>query len=130
VLGLAARHSIVLGRHSQALEDGGEAFGPDLVAQAARDRVAPTIISAVASLAVFVPLLFFGGQAGLEVVHPMAVVVVGALVTSTALTLLVVPALYLRFGLRGASGREPLDLYIDLSSADAPGARTPSTVDA
>jgi Cu/Ag efflux pump CusA len=132
VFAIAARHSVVLARLSHSLEDGGETFGPDLVRQTARDRLAPTITSAVANLAVFVPLLFFGGRAGLEVVHPMAVVVVGGLVTSTALTLLVVPALYLRFGLRGEGSREPLDLVIDLSAMERSdeAARAPSTIDA
>jgi Cu/Ag efflux pump CusA len=132
VFALAARHSLVLVRHSQQLEDGGEAFGPDLVKHAVGDRLAPTLSSAVASLALFAPLLFFGGRAGFEVVHPMAVVVVGGLVTSMALTLLVAPSLYRRFGLRREGSREPLDLVIDLTTPEPPAetVRTPSTVDA
>jgi cobalt-zinc-cadmium resistance protein CzcA len=83
-------------------------------------------------LAVFVPLLFFGSRAGFEVVQPMAAVVVGGLLTSTVLTLLVVPALYLHFGFRKESAREPLDLVTDLAAAEAQeaAARAPSTVDA
>jgi Cu/Ag efflux pump CusA len=132
VYAIAARHMLVLVRHSHDLEDGGAEFGPGLVGQAARDRLAPAVTSTVAVLAVFVPLLFFGGRAGFEVVQPMAAVVVGGLVTSSILTLLVAPALYLRFGLRGESGREPLDLVTDLAAAEqaeaAVGSR--STVDA
>jgi Cu/Ag efflux pump CusA len=132
VFALAARHSVLLVRHGQQLEDGGEAFGPELVEHAVRDRLASTIASAVATLALFVPMLFFGGRAGFEVVHPMAVVVVGGLVTSTALTLLVVPSLYHRFGLRKEGSREPQDLVIDLTTPEQPAdaVRTPSTVDA
>jgi Cu/Ag efflux pump CusA len=132
VFALAARHSIVLVRHGQQLEDGGEAFGPELAEHAAVDRMPSTITSAIAILAVFVPMLFFGGRAGFEVVHPMAVVVVGGVVTSTALALLVVPSLYSRFGLRREESREPLDLVIDLTTPEKPAdaVRTPSTVDA
>jgi Cu/Ag efflux pump CusA len=132
VFALAARHSLVLVRRSHELEDGGETFGPELVRHVARERLAPTFTSAVAMLALFVPLLFFGGRAGFEVVHPMAAVVVGGVITSTALTLLVVPSLYLRFGRRAEGSREPLDLIIDLAAAEAPAQTVPatSTVDA
>jgi hypothetical protein len=44
------------------------------------------------------PFLFLGNRAGLEIVHPMAVVILGGLVTSTLLSLVVVPALYLSLG--------------------------------
>ena len=43
------------------------------------------------------PFVFMGATAGLEIVHPMAVVLLCGLATSTALTLFVLPALYLRF---------------------------------
>ena len=51
-----------------------------------------------------VPLLFYGDTPGREIEHPLAVVIIGGLVTSTLLTLFVVPSLYLRFG-RGKSER-------------------------
>jgi Cu/Ag efflux pump CusA len=50
-----------------------------------------------------VPLVALGDIAGLEIVHPMAVVMLAGLITSTFATLTVVPALYLRFGRK----REP-----------------------
>jgi Cu/Ag efflux pump CusA len=46
----------------------------------------------------FLPLVLLGDIAGLEIAHPMAVVVLGGLVTSTLLYLFVVPALYLSLG--------------------------------
>ena len=45
------------------------------------------------------PLVLFGNMAGNEIVHPMAVVILGGLVTSTLLYLFIVPTLYLHFGL-------------------------------
>jgi Cu/Ag efflux pump CusA len=50
-----------------------------------------------------VPLVALGDLAGLEIVHPIAVVILGGLVTATVFNLHVVPALYLRFGAK----REP-----------------------
>ena len=132
VLGLTARNCVLLVRRAQELEDhDGQAFGAELVGRVARERLAPTLTSAVATVLVFLPMLFFGGLAGFEVVQPMAAVVVGGLLTSTALTLLVVPALYLRFGARPAS-RESFDLVVDLTAEDEQPevVRTSSTIDA
>jgi Cu/Ag efflux pump CusA len=130
VFALAARHSVLLVRHGHELEDVGEDVGPDLAGRAALHRLTPTITSAIATLGLFVPLMFLGGRAGLEVVQPMAAVVVGGLVTSTALTLLVVPALYARFGTRREGAREPFDITIDLTTQRQDDVRTPSTIDA
>jgi CzcA family heavy metal efflux pump len=101
VLGLAARNSVVLIHRYQHLEQrNGETFGPELVVRAARERFGPIVITAFTTAAALLPFALFGGIAGLEVVHPMALVVLGGLVTSTLLCLFVIPALCLRFGSR------------------------------
>jgi len=96
---IAARNGIGLITHYQRLErDEDEAFGPELVLRGTRDRLARIVMTAVATALAFLPFVVSGAIAGFEVIHPMAVVIVGGLVTSTLLTLLIVPALYLRFG--------------------------------
>ena len=102
VFGLAARTGVLLIRRFQDLEREGESFGPELVEQGARERLTPILTSAVAIAVVMLPFVIAGSRPGLEVVHPMAVVILGGLVTSTLLALFVLPALYLRFG-----GRQP-----------------------
>jgi Cu/Ag efflux pump CusA len=99
VFAIAARNVIALIDHYQHLEQlEGKSLGPELVIQGAGERLAPILTTAFATgLAVF-PFLLLGNPAGLEIVHPMSVVVLGGLVTSTLLSLFVVPALYLRFG--------------------------------
>jgi Cu/Ag efflux pump CusA len=67
-----------------------------LVVRGAQERFLPTFAVAVAIAVIFVPVLVMGPLAGLEVLHPMAVVVLGGLVTTTAMSLFFLPLLYLR----------------------------------
>ena len=99
ILGIATRNGIMMISHFQHLEEvEGETFGPVLVARGARERIAPIIMTALTTGLALVPLAIAGPIPGHEIEHPMAIVILGGLVTSTLLNLLVVPALYLRFG--------------------------------
>ena len=64
----------------------------------ARERLAPIHMTAMAAGLALVPLAAAGDIPGHEIEHPMAVVILGGLVTSTLLNLFLVPSLYLRFG--------------------------------
>jgi Cu/Ag efflux pump CusA len=98
VLSVAARHAILLVSTCRSLEQHeGGAVGPELVLRGARQRFGPTVMSVTAIGVTFLPLLFLGDIAGLEIVHPMAVVIVGGLITSAIMNLFVVPALYSGF---------------------------------
>jgi CzcA family heavy metal efflux pump len=104
VLGIAARNGIMLINHYQHLEEQeGEAFGPALVLRGARERLSPILMTTLATGLAVVPLVVAGNLPGHEIEHPMAVVILGGLVTSTLLNLFIMPALYLRF----ASNPEP-----------------------
>ena len=99
LLGIATRNGVMLVRHYQHLEqDEGEAFGPGLVIRGARERLTPIALTALATAFALLPLLIGGNVPGQEILQPMAVVVLGGLVTTTMLNLFVAPALYLRFG--------------------------------
>jgi CzcA family heavy metal efflux pump len=99
VLGIVARNGIMLLCHYQHLErEEGVPFGLELVIRGARERISPILMTASATALALVPLLVMGPIPGHEIEHPMAVVIMGGLITSTALNLLVMPALYLRFG--------------------------------
>jgi CzcA family heavy metal efflux pump len=101
LLGIAARNGLVLIRHYQDLERyEGEAFGSELVRRGAGDRLGPIVTTATALGLVALVLVILGSRAGLEIVSPMAVVILGGLVTTTLLSLFVLPALYLGFGAR------------------------------
>jgi Cu/Ag efflux pump CusA len=99
VFGIAARNGILLISHFQHLEHReGMPFGPALVLRGAKERLAPILMTASATGLALVPLAFAGSLPGHEIEHPMAVVILGGLVTATLLNLFVLPSLYLRFG--------------------------------
>jgi CzcA family heavy metal efflux pump len=99
VFGIAARNTILLIHHCQHLEKyEGETFGPHLVLRGAKERLAPILMTAATAGLGLVPLVVIGDVPGQEIVLPTAIVILGGLVTSTLLTLFVVPSLLLRFG--------------------------------
>ena len=99
VFGIAARNKIMLINHYQHLERyEGQTFGPELALRGARERLSPILMTALATGLALVPLVITGDIPGHEIEYPMAIVILGGLITSTLLNLFVVPSLYLRFG--------------------------------
>jgi CzcA family heavy metal efflux pump len=99
VFGIAARNGILMINHFQHLERyEGETFGPALVLRGARERLSPILMTTLATGLALVPLVIAGRIPGHEIEYPLAIVILGGLVTSTLLNLFVVPSLYLRFG--------------------------------
>jgi len=99
VLGIAGRNGIFMVAHFRHLErEEGVPFGPQLVLQGAKDRLAPILMTALATGLALVPLVIAGTIPGHEIEHPLAVTILGGLVTATLLNLFVLPSLYLRFG--------------------------------
>jgi len=104
ILGIATRNGIMMISHFQYLEEEeGEPFGPELVLRGARERIAPILMTALTTGLALVPLVIRGNIPGQEIEYPMAIVILGGLLTSTLLNLFIVPSLYLRFGKRGHS---------------------------
>lgn len=107
VIGISARNGIMLISHYRHLElNDGLPFGRDLVIQGAEERLAPILMTALATGLALVPIVLGGTRAGYEIEHPLAVVILGGLFTSTVLNLFIVPSLYLRFG---RSAREAVE---------------------
>ena len=99
VFGLTVRNSIMVVKHFQLLEQtGAEKFGEALVRRGLREQFLPVVASAIAVGLAVLPFVSLGSIAGLEIAHPMAVVILGGVVTSTVVTLIMTPSLYLRFG--------------------------------
>jgi Cu/Ag efflux pump CusA len=110
ILGVAARNGIMLISHYHHLEEEeGEPFGLDLVIRGARERVAPILMTALTAGLALVPLAIVGDIPGHEIEHPMAIVILGGLITSTLVNLFIVPALYLVFGKRNMPSQPSSD---------------------
>ena len=109
ILGIAARNKIMLINHYQHLElYEGEPFSRELIVRGATERLVPILMTALATGLALIPLVWSGTIPGHEIEHPMAVVILGGLVTSTLLNLFVVPLLYMHFG-KKSSVRAQLD---------------------
>jgi CzcA family heavy metal efflux pump len=100
VLGIAVRNSVLLVKRYQRRREEGEEFGAGLVLSGTRERLSPIVLTVLAVGLALLPIVFLGRVPGLEVVRPLAVVILGGLVTSTLVSLLILPFLYLRFAPR------------------------------
>jgi Cu/Ag efflux pump CusA len=108
VLGLVARNGIMQVSHYQHLEHfEGETFGPGLVLRGSRERIVPILMTASATGLALIPLLLTGAAPGQEIEYPMAIVILGGLITATIINLFVVPSLYLRLGKRRSERTPP-----------------------
>lgn len=93
ILGVAARNGIMMINHYQHLEEEeGVPFGRDLVMRGSKERVSPILMTALTAGLALVPLVVAGNIPGHEIEHPMAIVILGGLFTSTLLNLYVLPA--------------------------------------
>jgi Cu/Ag efflux pump CusA len=107
VLAAAARGGILQIRHYQRLEqEERQAVGPGLVLRGSQERFGAIVLSTAGATLTLVPLLVWGSVAGLEILAPLAAVIIGGVLTCALLNLFVLPALYLRFA-APASSAEP-----------------------
>jgi CzcA family heavy metal efflux pump len=99
LFGITLRNSIMLLSHYEHLvEVEGATWGLDAALRGASERLAPILMTALVTGLGLLPLAIGSGDPGREIEGPMATVILGGLVTSTALNLLVLPALALRYG--------------------------------
>jgi CzcA family heavy metal efflux pump len=108
LFGITTRNSIMMISHFEHLVDvEGMTWGPEAVLRGASERLMPILMTATVTALGLLPLALGTGEAGREIEGPMAIVILGGLATSTALNLLVLPTLALRFGRFGHSVNPP-----------------------
>src|SRR6185436_16900377 len=97
--GIATRNGIMLISHIHHLRDvEGVSDNRLAVIQGATERVSPILMTALAAGLALIPIALGMGKPGSEIQAPMALVILGGLLSSTALNMMVVPAAYFRFG--------------------------------
>jgi HME family heavy-metal exporter len=99
--GIAARNGIMkLSHYRHLMQAEGLEFGTGMLARGSLERLVPVLMTALVAALALLPLVLAGGQPGKEILHPVAVVIFGGLISSTILDTIVTPAVVLLVGRR------------------------------
>lgn len=111
--GISARNGILkISHYINLVLHEGETFGRALIVRGSLERLTPVLMTALSAGLALIPLLFGAGEAGREILHPVAVTIFGGLLSATALDTVLTPLLFLTFG------RRPLERLTEKVRAD------------
>jgi Cu/Ag efflux pump CusA len=108
--GVAARNGIMMISHYlHLMRHEGEVFGIPLITRGTLERLVPVLMTALSAGIALIPLVMAPGDPGKEILHPVAVAIVGGLISSTLLDLVVTPAVFFLIGRKAAEKSLRLD---------------------
>ncbi|MFC4160565.1 efflux RND transporter permease subunit [Chitinimonas lacunae] len=112
--GIATRNGILkISHYINLCKFEGESFGPAMIVRGSLERLTPVLMTALVAAFALVPLLFAADAPGKEILHPVAVVIFGGLVSSTLLDTLLTPLMFWLYG------RQPLEALLAERSHEA-----------
>jgi CzcA family heavy metal efflux pump len=97
LFGIATRNGILMLTHYKNLLEEGKEFKQAII-QGSLERLNPILMTAITAGLALVPLALGSGEPGKEIQSPMAIVILGGLITSTALNMIVVPSMFFKYG--------------------------------
>jgi CzcA family heavy metal efflux pump len=108
--GVAARNGIMMISHYlHLMRHEGETFGIALITRGTLERLVPVLMTALSAGIALIPLVLSPGEPGKEILHPVAVAIVGGLISSTLLDLVVTPAVFYLIGRKATEKALRLD---------------------
>ena len=116
--GIATRNGILMISHYlHLMKEDDEPFTESMIIKGSLDRLIPVLMTAFSAILALVPLLFSKGAPGKEILYPVAVVIIGGLMSSTLLDILVTPAVFYKFGRKSAENYIDRKRSVKLGSA-------------